>query len=161
MLHRADIFWARPTHLSPTPRKETRKSAVYELARTCTQERPWQSAKIKANAEKQFLPLMKGHAVTLQILFLLGISWWWKVEKPFSSLIFWKHGAVNEFYGRYFLSNKGDRVSRHLRSGKAEIVTLGTLYVNKHATSEFKISSCYSFLTVNCAIMIINNQIVE
>ena len=28
------------THLSPTPRKETRKSAVYQLARTCTQERP-------------------------------------------------------------------------------------------------------------------------
>ena len=49
--------------------------------------------------EKQFLLLMKGHAVTLQILFLRGISWWWKVEKPFSSLIFWKHGAVNEFYG--------------------------------------------------------------
>ena len=44
------IFWATPTHLGPTPRKETRKSVVYELARTYTQERPWQSAKIIANA---------------------------------------------------------------------------------------------------------------
>ena len=40
VLQRADIFRARPTHLGPTPRKETRKSAVYELAWTCTQERP-------------------------------------------------------------------------------------------------------------------------
>ena len=47
---------------------------------------------------------MKGHAVTLQILFLRGISWWWKVEKPFSSLIFWKHGAINEFYGAIDIS---------------------------------------------------------
>ena len=46
----------------------------------------------------KFLLIMKGHAVTLQILFLRGISCWWKVEKTFSSLIFWKHGAVNEFY---------------------------------------------------------------
>ena len=53
----------------------------------------------------KFLLIMKGHAVTLQILFLRGISWWWKVEKTFSSLIFWKHGAVNEFYGEK--PNKG------------------------------------------------------
>ena len=84
---------------------------------------------------------MKGHAVTLQILFLREISLWWKVEKPFSSLIFWKHGAVNKFYGaidisNINLSNKGGRVSR-----KAEIVILGNLYVNKHAACEFKISS--------------------
>ena len=38
-LQRADIFWARPKHLGPTPLKETRKSAVYELSCTCTQER--------------------------------------------------------------------------------------------------------------------------
>ena len=38
MLQRAYIFLTRPTHLSPTPRKETRESAVYEMARTCTQE---------------------------------------------------------------------------------------------------------------------------
>ena len=40
LLQRADVFLARPTHLSLTPRKETRKSAVYQLARTYTQERP-------------------------------------------------------------------------------------------------------------------------
>ena len=39
VLQRADIFRARTTHLGPTPRKETRKGAVYQLARTCTQER--------------------------------------------------------------------------------------------------------------------------
>ena len=50
LLQRADIFWARPTHLSPTPSKETRKSAVYQLARRCTQ-RPRHSAKIMANAD--------------------------------------------------------------------------------------------------------------
>ena len=40
LLQRADVFLARPTHLSLTPRKETRKSAVHQLARTYTQERP-------------------------------------------------------------------------------------------------------------------------
>ena len=39
MLQRVDIFLARPTHLGPTLRKETQKGAVYQLARTCTQER--------------------------------------------------------------------------------------------------------------------------
>ena len=63
--------------------------------------------------------------------------------KPFSILIFWKHGAVNECYGAIDISYqiKGGRVFRHPRSGKAEIVTLGNLYVNKHAICEFKISS--------------------
>ena len=42
---------ARPTHLSLTPRKETRKSAVHQLARTYTQERPRHSAKIIADAD--------------------------------------------------------------------------------------------------------------
>ena len=101
VLQCADIFRVRPTHLGPTPRTKTRKGAVYQLARMCTQERPGQSAKIIANADdicsrkqaneiteglgtfqkcflvkkdKQFLLLMKGHAVTLQILFLRGIS---------------------------------------------------------------------------------------
>ena len=40
LLRRAEIFWARPTHLNLTPRYETRKSVVYQLARTCTQKRP-------------------------------------------------------------------------------------------------------------------------
>ena len=47
---------------------------------------------------------MKGHAVTLQILFPRGISCCLKVEKPFSIIIFWKHGAVNEFYGAIDIS---------------------------------------------------------
>ena len=51
MLQCADIFRVRPTHLGPTPRKKTRKGAVYQLARTCTQERPGQSVKIIANAD--------------------------------------------------------------------------------------------------------------
>ena len=41
----------------------------------------------------------------------------------------------------YFLSNKGGRVFRHPRSGKAEVVTHGNLYVNKQATCDFKIST--------------------
>ena len=64
------------------------------------------------------------------------------MEKTISSLIFWKHGIVNELMGLLlFLSNKGGRVSRHARYGKAEVVTLGNLYVNKQATCDFKISS--------------------
>ena len=47
---------------------------------------------------------MKGHAVTLQILFPRGISCCLKVEKPSSIIIFWKHGAVNEFYGAIDIS---------------------------------------------------------
>ena len=45
------VFRVRPTHLGPTPRKKTRKGAVYQLARMCTQERPGQSAKMIANAD--------------------------------------------------------------------------------------------------------------
>ena len=40
LLQRADVFLARPTHLSLTPCKETRKSAVHQLARTYKQKRP-------------------------------------------------------------------------------------------------------------------------
>ena len=35
----------------------------------------------------------------------------------------------------------------------------GNLYVNKHATFDFKISSPVSFPIMNCAILIVNNQI--
>ena len=38
---RSYIFLARPTHLNPTPRNETPKSAVYQLAPTCTLRRPY------------------------------------------------------------------------------------------------------------------------
>ena len=60
--------------------------------------------------------------------------------KKCSSLIFWKHGAVNEFYGSIDISSqmRGGRVSRYLRSRKAQVVTHGNLYVNKHATCDFK-----------------------
>ena len=51
MLQCANIFRVRPTHLGPTPRKKTRKGAAYQLARTYTQERPGQSAKIIENAD--------------------------------------------------------------------------------------------------------------
>ena len=101
---------------------------------------------------------MKGHAVTLQILFLRGISGWWKVEKPFSSLIFWKHGAVHEFYGAI-------DISYQMRGAEFPVIRVlekpKLLHVNKHATCGFKISSCYSFLIEYCAIMVINNQIVD
>ena len=36
---------------------------------------------------------------------------------------------------------EGDRVSRHPRSGKAEVITHGNLNVDKHATCDLKISS--------------------
>ena len=56
-----------------------------------------------------------------------------KRGKTFSSLIFWKHGAVDEFYGAIDISFQirggggvGSGVSRHPRSGKAEVVTHGT-----------------------------------
>ena len=52
----------------------------------------------------------------------------------------------------------GGRVSRHPRSGKTEVVKHGSLYVNKHVTCDL---SYYSFLIVNCAIMMINNQIID
>ena len=51
------------------------------------------------------------------------------MEKTFSSLLFWKHGAANEFYGSFDIcfQMRGGRVSRHPRPGKAEVVTHGNL----------------------------------
>ena len=108
---------------------------------------------------------MKGHAVTqsrdkyfFYLEFLDGGRW----KNHFPVLFSGNMAQLMNFMGLLiFLIKYGDRVSRHPRSGKAEIVTLRNLYVNKHATCEFKISSCYSFLIVNFAIIIINNQIVE
>ena len=92
--------------------------------------------------QKQFLLLMKRHAVTLQILFLRGISWRWRAEKTFSSLIFWKNSTVNEFMGLLiFPFKKGGQSFQSSAVWKAEVVTHGNLYVNKHATCYFKISS--------------------
>ena len=86
---------------------------------------------------------MKGHAVTPEILFLYvefldGGKW----KKHFPVLYSGNMAQLMNLWGYcYFLSNKVGRVSRHLRYGKAEVVTLGNLYVNKHATFDFKISS--------------------
>ena len=109
LLQRADVFWARPTYLSPTPRKETRKRAVYQIRCTHTQEGPWHAAKIIADADdicsrktglrtfwkcflekkdEQSLLLEKGHAVTLQILFLREVFWWQKLEKKHFPVLF-------------------------------------------------------------------------
>ena len=68
----------------------------------------------------------------------------WKVEKTFSSLISWKHGAANGFCGAIHTSYqiRGAEFPRHPRSGKAEVVTHG----NEHATCDFKI---YSPVTVS------------
>ena len=107
---------------------------------------------------KTILLLMKGHAVTLQILFLREISLWWKVEKPFSSLIFWKHGAVNKLYGAI-------DISYQIRGAefpeKPKLLYSGTCTSKSTRHVNLNLLSCYSFLIVNCAIMIINNQIVD
>ena len=53
---------------------------------------------------------------------------------------FWKCGAVKEFLGLMIFPIKqrgGGRVSRHPRYGKAEVLTLGNLYV----TCDFNSSS--------------------
>ena len=68
------------------------------------------------------------------------------MEKTFSSLIFCKHGAVDDFHGAIVISFQireirgggGGRVSRHPRSGKVEVVAYENLYVNKHATCDLK-----------------------
>ena len=86
---------------------------------------------------------MKGHAVTLQILFLYvefldGGKW----KKHFPVLFSGSMAQLMNLWGYwYFLSNKGGRVSYNPQYGKAEFVTLENLYVNKHATCDFEISS--------------------
>ena len=59
---------------------------------------PW---KRKVNSIFYF---KKGHVVTLQILFLREISWWWKVGTAFSSLFFWNHSSVYKFHGAIDIS---------------------------------------------------------
>ena len=47
--------------------------------------------------------------------------------KTFSSLIFWKHGAVNEYYEAIDISfQMREGGGGEAESGKAEVVTLGT-----------------------------------
>ena len=70
--------------------------------------------------------------------FLDGGKW----KKHFPVLFSGNMAQLMNLWGYwYFLSNKRGRVSRHPRYGKAEVITLGNLYVNKHATCDFKISS--------------------
>ena len=45
-----------------------------------------------------------------------------------------------------FPFKRGGRVSRHPRSEKAEVVTHGDLYVNKHATCDFNRDNDYKQL---------------
>ena len=58
------------------------------------------------------------------------------METTFPSLILWENSAVNGDTS----FQTGGRVSRHPRSGKAEVVAHGDLNVNKHATCDFNIS---------------------
>ena len=85
---------------------------------------------------------MKGHTVTLQILFLyVEFLDGWKWKKHFPVLLSGNMAQLMNLRGNwYFLLNTGGRVSRHPRYRKAEVVTLRNLYVNKHATCDFKIS---------------------
>ena len=150
LLQRADIFWARPTYLSPTPRKETRKRAVYQIPCTHTQEGPWHSAKIIADADdicsrktglrtfwKCFLEKKRWtistsrersrcHATnTISAWsFLMAESG----KKTFSSLIFWKRDTVNEFYGTIDISFQMKETEFSVIHGleKAKLLHTGT-----------------------------------
>ena len=109
------------------------------------------------------LRMMKGHAVTLQILLLRGISWWWRVEKTFSVLFSGKMAQLMNFMGLLIFPFKWGGHSfpssavwkswsyytRELESKQARNMWLKNLL------------SCYSCLIGNCAIMIINNQITD
>ena len=59
-----------------------------------------------------------------------------------SCLIFWKHSAFNEFRGATDISfqMRGQSFPPSTVWEEAEVVTHGNLYVNKHATCDFKIS---------------------
>ena len=71
-----------------------------------------------------------------------------KRGKTFSSLIFWKHGAVDEFYGAIDISFQirggggggGRGVSPPPRGWKSRSCYTRNLYVKKHATCDFQIS---------------------
>ena len=91
---------------------------------------------------------MKGDAVTPQILFLYvefldGGKW----EKHFP-VLFSGNMAQLRISRTFDISYQtreggggGGIISRHPRYGKAEVLTLGNLYVNEHVTCDFKSSS--------------------
>ena len=61
--------------------------------------------------------------------------------KIFSSLIFWTHGVVNEFYGATDISfQMRGPIFPSSAVSKNQVVTHMSLDVNKHATCDFKIS---------------------
>ena len=90
---------------------------------------------------------MKGDAVTPQILFLYvefldGGKW----EKHFPVLFFGNMAQlrISRTFDISYQTRGGEgrgRISRHPRYGKAEVLTLGNLYVNEHVTCDFKSSS--------------------
>ena len=98
------------------------------------------TCKLNNRGFKNFLEVLPwNQAVTLQILFLRGNSWWRKVETRFPRLIFWQ--KTPQFMTLIFPFKREGRVSRHSRSAKAKLVTHGNLYVNEHATCDSQISS--------------------
>ena len=94
---------------------------------------------------------------------LRGISWWWKVEKTFSSLITWKHVAVNEFYGAIDISYqiRGPSFPSSAVWKSRSCYTRELVRQQAHDMWLKNLLSCYSFLIVNCVIMIIKNQIID
>ena len=78
--------------------------------------------------DKQFLLLEKGHAVTLQILSAWSFSMVESGKKTFSSLIFWKYGVDNEFYGTIdiFFQMKGTDFSVIHGPEKPKLLHTGT-----------------------------------
>ena len=79
--------------------------------------------------------------------------------KKCSSLIFWKHGAVNEFYGSIDVSSQIRGAEFPVIYGLEKPKPTYTSTSTRHMS--LNLLSYYSFLIVNCAIMIINNQIID
>ena len=83
--------------------------------------------------------------------------------KKCSSLIFWKHGAVNEFYGSIDVSSQMRGAEFPVIYGleKPKLLLTGTYTSTSTRHVTLNLLSYYSFRIVNCAIMIINNQIID
>ena len=83
--------------------------------------------------------------------------------KKCSSLVFWKHGAVNEFYGSIDVSSQMRGAEFPVIYGleKPKLLLTGTYTSTSTRHVTLNLLSFYSFRIVNCAIMIINNQIID
>ena len=67
------------------------------------------------------------------------------MEKTFSVLFSGNIAQLINFMGLLiFPSNEGGRVSRHPRSGKAEVITHRNSNVNKHVTCDLRECLCKS-----------------